>query len=174
MRFLLLAALLLPAFPAARAQEDDDVPAIKRYLADVQLGDTLEEVKRVYPPAADWPATEAKNGVVRYRVVRGAAKAFPASVDMLFLGFKKDKLVEVEVVYDQKVSRRKPVETLAGDYALVYGDPRRSGSRFWWSDARTVLRVFPAEVPLPKDGERAVAWRTAVQVFDLGLFDKAE
>ena len=176
MRFLFAAALLLPAFLAApaRAQEDDDVPAIKRYLADVQLGDTLEEVKRVYPPAADWPFTEAKNGVTRYRVERGQAKEYPARVDVLYLGFKKSKLVEIEVVYDLKTSRRKPVEELAGDYALVYGEPRRSGDRFWWADRSTVLRVFPAEVPYAKDGARAVAWRTAVQVFDLGLFDKGE
>lgn len=174
MRFLLLAALLLPAFPAARAQEDDETPALKRYLVDVQLGDGLEEVKRVYPPAADWPATEAKNGVTRYRVERGAAKSYPAQVSTLFLGFKRDRLVEIQVVYDEKTSRRKPVEKLAGDYALVYGEPRRSGGRFWWSDGRTVLRVFHADIPIAKDGANAVAWRTAVQVFDQGLFDKAE
>lgn len=58
---------------------------------------------------------------------------------------------------------------LAGEYALVYGEPRRNGNRFWWSDGRTVLRVFHADVPLDGDGTNAVAWRTAVQVFDQSL-----
>lgn len=175
MRFLLLAALLLlPGVRAARAQEDDDTPALKRYLISLQLGDDLEEVKRVYPPAADWPPSENKNGVTRYRVDRGAAKSYPAQVETFYLGVKKGRLVEIEVVYDEKTSRRKPVETIAGDYALVYGESRRSGDKFWWSDGRTVLRVFPAEVPYAKDGATAVAWRTAVQVFDQGLFDKGE
>lgn len=173
-RLLLVAALLLPALHAARAQEDDDAPALKRYLISLQLGDDLEEVKRVYPPASDWPPSETRNGVTRYRVDRGAAKSYPAQVETFYLGIKRGRLVEIEVVYDEKTSRRKPVERIAGDYALVYGDARRSGDRFWWSDGRTVLRVFPAEVPYAKDGEHAVAWRTAVQVFDQGLFDKGE
>jgi hypothetical protein len=174
-RYLLIAALLfLPGVRSARAQEDDDTPALKRYLISLQLGDDLEQVKRVYPPAADWPPSENKNGVTRYRVDRGSAKSYPAQVETFYLGVKKGRLVEIEVVYDEKTSRRKPVETIAGDYALVYGESRRSGDRFWWSDGRTVLRVFPAEVPYAKDGATAVAWRTAVQVFDQGLFDKGE
>lgn len=175
MRAFLLAALILPfAAAAARADEDDETPALQRYLVSLQLGDGLEDARRVYPPASDWPPSEERRGVTRYRVDRGAAKSYPAGVETMYLGFKRGRLVEIEVVYDEKTSRKKPVEKLAGEYALVYGESRRTGDRFWWTDGRTVLRVFPAEIPIAKDGEHAVAWRTAVQVFEAGLFDRGE
>jgi hypothetical protein len=170
-RALLLAALILPAFlPAARAQEDEETPAMQRYLVDLTLGDGLERVRGVYPPAQEWPATaDPRTGVTRYRVERGGAKVFPPRVETLYLGFKKDRLVEIEVVYDEKRSRVQTVGKLAGEYALIYGEGKRSDDRFWWSDGKTVLRVFPAEIPIVKDGEHAVAWRTAVQIFERGL-----
>lgn len=169
MRALLLALLILPAC-AALSRGEDDVPPIQRYLLDVKLGDSLETVQRVYPPAQEWPATEDdRTGVTRYQVVRGAAKAFPARVESLYLGFRKSRLVEIEAVYDAKKSRLQPVEKMAGQYALVYGEPKRSGDRFWWSDGSTVLRVFPFEVPVSKDGDQAVSWLTAVQIFERGL-----
>ena len=175
MRALLLALLILPAWPSARAEEDEEPSAIQRYLVDVQLGDSVETAQRVYPPAAEWPATvDDRSGVTRYRVVRSTAKAFPARVDALYLGFKKGRLVEIEVVYDAKKSGAQPVEKLAGEYALVYGPPKRSGDRFWWSDGKTVLRVFPFEVPVSKDGDAAVSWLTAVQVFEHGLSSRSE
>lgn len=175
MRALLLALLILPAFGVARADdEDEETPKIQRYLVSLQLGDSLEQVRRVYPPASEWPATEARGGVKRYRVDRGTAKSYPPSVETLFLGFKKGKLVEIQVVYDERKSREKPVEKLAGAYALNYGESRRTGDRFWWTDGRTVFRVFPAEIPVEGEDGRSVAWRTAVQVFDQGLFDKGE
>jgi hypothetical protein len=177
MRACLLALLILPALsPAARADDDgyDDTPALQRYLVNVQLGDSLDRVRWVYPPAQEWPATiEPRTGVTRYRVERGNAKAFPAHVETLYLGVKKGKLVEIEVVYSEKESRTLTVEKVAGDYALVYGEAKRSDDRFYWSDGKTVLRVFPAEIPIVKDGAHAVAWRTAVQVFDHGLAGRA-
>jgi len=170
-RALLLALLILPALaPGARAQDDEDTP-LQRYLVHVQLGDGLERVRRVYPPASEWPATiEPRTGVTRYKVDRGSAKSFPSKIETLYLGFKKGALVEIEIVYDEKESRVLTVGKTAGDYALVYGEARRSGDLFFWSDGKTVLRVFPAEVPIAKDGENAGAWRTAVQGFDKGLF----
>ena len=170
MRALLLAVLILPAVLAARAQEDDETPAVQRYLVGISLGDDLERVRRAYPPAQEWPATvERKAGVTRYRVERGGAKVFPAHVETLYLGFKRGRLVEIEIIYDEKESRVQTAGKVAGEYALVYGEAKRGNDRFWWSDGKTVLRVFPAELPVVKDGERAVAWRTAVQVFDRGL-----
>lgn len=176
MRAWLLAVLILPAFlPAARAQEDEEYTPLQRYLVHVQLGDGLERVRRVYPPAQEWPATvELRTGVTRYRVERGNAKAFPAHVETLFLGFKKGSLVEIEVVYDEKQSRSQTVEKVAGEYALVYGEAKRTDDRFYWSDGKTVLRVFPAEIPILKDGEHAFSWRTAVQIFDHGLAGRSE
>jgi hypothetical protein len=171
-RAWLLALLILPALaPVARAQENDEDTPLQRYLVHVQLGDGLERVRRVYPPAQEWPATiEPRTGVTRYKVERGGAKAFPPKVQTLYLGFKKGSLVEIEVVYDEKESRTLTVEKVAGEYALIYGEARRSDDRFFWSDGKTVLRVFPAEIPITKDGEHAVSWLTAVQVFDKGLF----
>lgn len=174
MRAWLLALLILPVFPrAARAQDDeyDDTPALQRYLVHVELGDGLERVRRVYPPAQEWPATvEARTGVTRYKVERGSAKTFPSKIETLYLGFKKGVLVEIEIVYDEKESRALTVGKVAGEYALVYGEARRRNDLFFWSDGKTVLRVFPAEIPIAKDGANAVAWRTAVQVFDQSLF----
>ena len=171
MRAWLLALLILPALlPAARAQEDEEYTPLQRYLVHVQLGDGLERVRRVYPPAQEWPATvEPRTGVTRYKVERGNAKAFPPKVETLYLGFKKGSLVEIEVVYDEKQSRALTVEKVAGEYALVYGEAKRTDDRFYWSDGKTVLRVFPAEIPIEKDGEHAVEWRTAVQIFERGL-----
>lgn len=173
MRALLLALLAVPSFRAlARAQDDDydDTPALQRYLVDVRLGDSLDRVRWVYPPAQEWPAVvEGRTGVTRYRVDRGYAKAYPAHIETLYLGFKRDRLVEIEVIYDEKRSRTQTVGKVAGEYALVYGEGTRSGDRYWWSDGKTVLRVFPAEIPVPGDGADAVAWRTAVQIFDHGL-----
>jgi hypothetical protein len=175
-RALLLAGLILPfVLPAARAQEEEEAPALQRYLVDLKLGDGLEQVRRVYPPAQEWPATvEPRTGVTRYRVERGNAKAFPARVETLYLGFKKGRLVEIEAVYDEKRSSVQTVGKVAGEYALVYGEAKRADDRFYWSDGKTVLRVFPAEIPIAKDGEHAVAWRTAVQVFDRGLAGRSE
>jgi hypothetical protein len=177
-RALLLAVLILPALlPAARADEHgyDDPPALQRYLVDVSLGDGIERVRRVYPPAQEWPATvDPRTGVTRYRVERGNAKSFPASMETLYLGFKRAKLVEIEVVYNQKQSRSHTVEKVAGEYELVYGEAKRTDDRFYWSDGKTVLRVFPAEIPIVKDGEHAVEWRTAVQIFDHGLAGRSE
>lgn len=178
MRALLLALLILPAFVrAARAQDDsyDDTPALQRYLVDVRLGDDLERVRRVYPPALEWPATiEKRTGVTRYRVSRGDAKEFPEHVETMYLGFKRNRLVEIEIVYDESRSRAQTVGKLAGEYALVYGEGKRSGDRYYWSDGKTVLRIFHADIPIAKDGANAFAWRTAVQIFDEGLTGRSE
>lgn len=175
MRAFLAALLLLPvlSFPA-RADEHEEAVSIQRYLVSLQLGDSLEEVRRVYPPASEWPVVENRGGVTRYRVERSTAKAFPSRVQILFVGFKKGRLVEIQTVYDKKKSGDWSVNKLAGEYALVYGEPRRAGNRFWWSDGKTVMRVFNFTVPLPGDGKNAVAWRTAVQVFDEGVFGSGD
>ena len=180
MRSLFLAALILPAFfqGAARAQEDDETQAVQRYLAHLHLGDSLRRVKKAYPPVSDWPSTkEPRTGVTRYRVERAAAKEFPPHTQTLYLGFKSGDLVEIEVVYDEEQSRAHTVEKVAGEYALIYGEAKRTDERYYWSDGKTVLRVFSAEIPVAKDaahGEHAVVWRTAVQVFDHALAARAE
>jgi hypothetical protein len=179
LRLLLLAALILPAVfqGAARAQDDEEPQAVQRYLSRLHLGDSFRRVKKIYPPAADWPSKkESRTGVTRYRVERASAKEFPAHAQTLYLGFKSGDLVEIEVIYDEEQSRAHTVEKVAGEYALIYGEAKRTDERFSWSDGKTVLRVFPAEIPVAKDaahGEHAVAWRTAVQVFDHDLTSRS-
>ena len=170
MRGLLLLALL--AVPAL-ADDDgyDDPPAIQRYLAELQLGDSLEDVQRIYPPAQDWPShIDPRGRVTRYRVEREYAKSFPNWTQALMLGFKRGKLVDIQVIYNAKRSGDKTAEELARDLSLTYGQGERTGDKFWWTDSRTVMRVYPVEVPTFKDGVRGVEWRTSIQVLEKNLY----
>ena len=173
MRFFLLMALLFSAFPTLHA-EDDDTPEIQRNLVGLKLGDKLKKVQALCPPAAEWPFTEVSDGVRRYRVDRAVAKSLPPSVEVLFLGLKKGRLVEIQAVYNEEKSRAKSVDKLAGDYALYYGEARRAGEKFWWSDKKTVLRIFSAEIPVAKSAAKAVVLRTAVQIFDARIVSRGE
>ena len=181
-RALLLAALLLPAAPL-RADDEEKI-VIQPHLVALHLGDGLSSVQKRYPPTHDWVAThDRKRGVTRYRLDKSDAKNFPAHVQTVYLGFHWGDLVEIEAVYDEDYSRKETYERLAGDYALLYGAPHRSGDRFWWDDGSTVLRVFPAEIPTGRDGvalssttaagtadQPSVVWRTGVQIFRRSVF----
>jgi|GEM_PF-2031243 len=185
----LLAAILLLAAAAARADDEPEKLVVQGHLfappLELHLGDSLKSVRGTFPPKKDWPATKDKrHGVTRYRLDAGLVKAFPAHVQTLYLGFHSfggfgdGSLVEMEVVYDEEYTRRESSEHLAGDYSLLYGPPKHSGDRFWWSDGKTVLRVFPAEIPTGRgaaasDAEpRSTAWRTAVQLFKQSVFEE--
>ena len=174
MRALLLLGLLAaPAFAGDDGYEDP--PAIQRYLAELQLGDSLEDVQRIYPPASDWPShIDPRGRVTRYRVERAYAKSFPNWTQALLLGFKRGRLVDIQVIYNAKRSGEKTYEELARDLSLTYGEGSRSGDKFWWTDARTVMRVFPVEVPTFKDGERGVEWRTSLQVLEKDLYKRID
>lgn len=174
MRSLLLALLLLPATSAVRAQDEETQP-IQRYLVNLQLGDDLEEVRRIYPPAQEWPSSvEPRGKITRYRVERAWAKRFPPKVQILYLGFRKGRLVEIEAIYDAKFSAEKTHGMLAGELSLLYGEPGHTGERFWWADSKTVMRVFPAELPVLKDGAKAVEWHTAIQIYQKGVFESVD
>jgi hypothetical protein len=182
MRALLLAALLLPAAPL-RAQTEEKL-SIQPHLVGLHLGDGMNGIQEQYPPAREWPSTrDKKHGVTRYRVDKADAKKFPAHVQTLYLGMRRGSLVEIEAVYDEDYSRKQTYERLAIDYSLLYSAPHRSGDRFWWDDGSTVLRVFPAEIPVGSDGvalssaaasapgERpSVVWRTGVQLLHRSVF----
>ena len=173
MKTLGLAALL--AVLPASAQPPEGTPPIQRYLGGLHLGDTLEDVQRIYPPARKWPSyVEPRGRVMRIRVERDYAKSFPSAVQTLWLGFSKGRLAEIQLVYDTRFSSKKPAEVIAGDLALIYGDPRHSNDKFWWSDGRTVLRVFYAELSALKDGAQSVELRTSIQILERGLFGRAD
>jgi len=111
MRALLFLALL--AAPALAGDDGyEDPPAIQRYLAELQLGDSLEDVQRIYPPAQDWPShIDPRGRVTRYRVERGYAKSFPLWTHAMLLGFKRGRLVDIHVIYNSStVIRVFPVE----------------------------------------------------------------
>mgnify|MGYP001565620057 FL=1 len=169
MRLLLIALLAVPAFAGDDGYEDP--PAIQRYLAELQLGDSLEDVQRIYPPASDWPShIDPRGRVTRYRIERAYAKSFPLWTQAMMLGFKRGKLVDIQVIYNAKRSGEKTAEELARDLTLTYGEGDRSGDKFWWTDSRTVMRVFPVEVPTFADGVRGVAWHTSIQVLEKNLY----
>jgi len=173
-RLLLLAALLAAS---AFAGDDgyEDPPPIQRYLAELQLGDTLKDVQRIYQPGQDWPShVDPRGRVTRYRVERAYAKSFPNWTQALLLGFKRGKLVDIQVVYNAKRSGEKTSEELARDLSLTYGEGDRSGGKFWWTDRRTVMRVFPVEVPTFNDGVRGVEWRTSIQILDKDLWKRTD
>lgn len=165
-------ALSLGFLPAPSFAQDDETPKIQRKLAHLVLGDHLEDIEKIYQPAHEWPSKrELKRGVNRIRIERSAVKYPEAHVDTMFLGMRKDRLVEIQLVYDAAYTRSKSVEELAGELALIYGEPRHSQGKFWWSDGKTVLRTFYAEVPSSQDGG-AVELRTSLQVMNAGLFEK--
>ena len=168
---VLIVTCTLPAAPAA-SQEYEAPVKIERALAHLFLGDTLDEIQKVYPPASEWPITaEPRTHVKRYRVERAATKYPAPHVDLMWLGLKHAQLVEIQLVYTAAYTRTKSADALARDFALTYGEPHSDGSKFWWFDRKTVLRIFSAEVP-GKDG--GVELRTSIQLAEKKLFPKGD
>ena len=165
---LLAAALLLQPFP--RAGADDDTP-LQRYLAHLYLGDSREIVERMYPPLRDWPTHVVPRGKVsRIRIEAASAKSFPRTLDTMWVGMKKDRVVEILLIYDAETTREKSVEVVADELALIYGEPKRTETKFWWSDNDTVLRVYYTELPVLKGKEPGVELRTTLQIMERYLF----
>ncbi|MFA6002595.1 MAG: hypothetical protein WC881_00855 [Elusimicrobiota bacterium] len=171
---LWLCAVMLLAWPAA-AQAPDEIQPIQRHLEKLYLGDSLSSVQRIYRPTQEWPSyIEPRGRVKRVRVERAYAKNLPAGIATIWLGFKLDRLVEVQIIYDQDYTRQHPADEIAGGYALIYGEARRSEEKFWWSDSRTVLRVYNAELPGRKVAGKSVEMRTSVQIFERDLFRRTD
>lgn len=148
---------------------------MERYLADLVLGDSLERVEKLYRPRRPWPSREEPSAsVTRLRLERGAAKDMPKSVETMWLGLRRGRLVEIQLIYDARSTRISSVEKVVRDLSLVYGEPRHTNDKFWWADGRTVLRVFHAEVPVVRDGRRAVNLRTSLQLLEADLFRRAQ
>jgi hypothetical protein len=146
---------------------------IQRYLASLQLGDTLDVVRRIYPPARDWSSHLEPGGEVRrYEIGRAFAKSFPVGVETLRLGLRRNRLVHVQLIYDLDTSRKKPVDELVVDYALAYGEPRRTGRAFWWSDGDTILRVSEVAVPVLDAGREAAELRTSAELMSAEVYGR--
>jgi hypothetical protein len=170
----LLCLLGAPAPARAGASDESDEPAsIARYLVNLYLGDTMEDIQRAYPPAQEWPVSVVgKAKVKRYRVDRAYTK-FPAPhVDTMWLGMRHGQLVEIQLIYTAAYSHSTPVAKLVDDLSLSYGTPSSNGTKFWWKDGGVVLRVFNAEVPTLRDGGAVVELRTSLQLMQANLFPK--
>ncbi|MBI3551095.1 MAG: hypothetical protein HY077_01140 [Elusimicrobia bacterium] len=177
MRARLPAAILVSLLASARApaQDADEPVSMQRTFVNLSLGDTLEQIQMIYPPAQEWPSfVEPRAHVKRYRVERTFTKYPAPHTDTMWLGLKRGRLVEVQLIYTAAYTRTKSVDALASDLALTYGEPRSNGGKFWWSDGKTVLRVFYAEVPVLKDGGAGVELRTSIQLLQAGLFPKGD
>lgn len=173
MRAILATFLLLSALLAVHASEVDDTP-IQRHLVGLRLGDKLKRVREIIPPTAEWTSTDMGKGLKRYRIDHTVTKSLSSTMDVLYIGVKDGRLVEIQAVYSEKKSRDKSVDRLIGDYSLYYGVANRAGEKYWWSDGETVLRIFSSELPVAKSGTKTVALRSTVQIFEAKLVDRGE
>lgn len=161
-------SLLLLLAIAAGAEDYKPVP---RKLADVYFGDRLEDVRRLYPPAAEWPSyVEPRGQVKRYRLARQYLKTPEQHVDTMFVGFKNGGVVEVQLIYTSAATASTPVERLVRELELDHGPTHRSGSVFYWNDGRTVMRAFYEPVQVLRDGREATELRTSLQVAEAALY----
>lgn len=173
MRVPLIFALL--ALPLSPARGYDDDLKVQRKLGKLYLGDSIKDVKRIYKPSQDWPSyVEPRGRVNRIRVERSYLKTPDPRIETMWLGVKRGSLVEIQYIYDARATKAQPVEALAADWAVIYGEPRLTNGRYWWDDGKTVLRIFYAEVPVLKGSGQAVELRTSVQIMDSGLFERVD
>ena len=163
-RAALLAALL--ALPL-RAE----VPPVQRSLESLKLGDRLENVLIIYPPLpkTDWSKSrELFGGVERIHIQRGQAKYLPDAVESMTLGFRRGRLVTLEVRYGKDFSKKKPLERLVSDLSLEYGEPRRQGETYFWWDAATAL--VASQVLQPHPSGKGEELRSSLSVMDRAYF----
>ena len=161
--FLALAALLLAGTSPA------ETPDIQRYLGSLRLGDTMEQIRLIYPPTREWRRfREPGGGVVRIIIDRGYSKWFPPRVRTVRLGMRWGRLAHIEMVYDRAETKRKPLEKVVVEYSMMYGEPRRvEGTYFWW-DSGAVFAASNAQVPVGRDGAKEV--RTSVALMERWYF----
>lgn len=176
----LAVALFLLISPSVGAQDydpelvedlqEEELPPLTRTLANLSLGDDLDDVQTIYPPSQKWYPQRMSNGVTRYKLDSSLVRKFHPEAELLFLGFKDSRLVEIQIVYHERFTRRRSAEEMAAQLALEYGPFRRNETRFWWVDDRTVLRVIHYALPILKEGVEARAFRTSLQVMERSVF----
>ncbi|TPW18955.1 MAG: hypothetical protein FD126_3170 [Elusimicrobia bacterium] len=166
------AVLAFLAFlPAAAPAAPPEYPPVQRSLESLKLGDKLEHVKIVYPPVPnkEWSKSrEPFGGVERVHIQGGQAKHLPEAVEHLILGFKRGRLVTLEVRYAREFSKKKPLERLVSDLSLEYGEPRRQGESYFWWDESTVL--VASQVLQPHPSGQGEELRSSLSVMDRAYF----
>jgi len=165
MRMIRAAVVLLLAFAPAAAEE----ASIQHYLESIILGDTVEQVEMVYPPKKKWPRSrEPKTRLDRIELEKGTAKFFPAWARKMLLGLRRGRVARIQVIYDKARSRKKPLELLAVDYSLVYGEPRRIGETYCWWDSSRVLVASNVQIPSGRGKGKEV--RTSLELMERKYF----
>lgn len=168
-----VALALAAAFVPPLAAEDEERQPIQRYLESLRLGDYMKEIQLVYPPLREWPSFREPQGkMTKYHIERAYAKHFPWDIDALRLGMRWGRLVHIQVVYNERFAREKPIEKLVLDLSMIYGEPRRKGMVYSWNDGATVLRVFNEENP-SADG-RSVELKPSIEIYDKGVRERTD
>ena len=163
---IVLASFLLSAGAAPGAFS----AGIQRYLASLRLGDTLEQIQKIYPPKREWSRYREPGGeVVRIIMERGYAEWFPPKVDTIRLGMRRGRLIHVQLIYGKRESRRKPLQEVVKDLSLVYGEPRRSGETYFWFDDSAVIAA--SNVGVPSGRKQAKELRTSIELMERGYFE---
>jgi len=145
--------------------------AIGRHLLSLKLGDTLEVIQKVYPPKGDWPRFRDALGIVHYTMDKGTAKKLPDEVLKMRVGLRRGRLVHLQLIYGAEASRKKPLSELVLDLSLAYGEPRRSGEAYWWSDGDAVVRASNAELPARSAGDdKNVEMLTSLELMEHDVF----
>jgi hypothetical protein len=166
---LVLTLLLAPLLHAEPAPPVDVLTPIQRYLVSLRLGDTLEDVKKIYPPSKKWPTSEEPgSNMIRVDVRRENARTFPDNVSFMRLSLKNGRLARIVLIYDKHESRRRSLDRLVRELSLQYGEPRRRGPRYWWQDQGAVILAVHAEI-LSKSG-KARELRPSLELMDLDAF----
>jgi hypothetical protein len=170
MRATLLALVL--ALPAVAEGPLTPTPessrSVQRYLASLRLGDTLKEIKTVYPPKRKWSSYKEPGGrLTRINVERSTSKWFPPKVSQLSIGLRFGRLAHVQVVYTVESTRAKPLSELVADLSLMYGEPRRWGETYFWFDSATVI----AASYQPLKTTKGVELRTSLELMEKGVFE---
>jgi hypothetical protein len=150
--------------------------SIQRQLNHIYLGDSLKTIQKQHPPAMNWPSyVEPRGHVNRVRVERSYLKKPDQRIETMWFGFRRGSLVEIQFIYDAAYTAKKSAEELAADWAVIYGEPRRTDDgRYYWNDGGTVLHIFAAEVPVLQDKRQITELRTSIQLIERGLFDRLE
>jgi hypothetical protein len=144
--------------------------AMQRYLANLSLGDTLREIHLIYRPAQEWPSyVEPKGRVDRIKVEGSWVKSMPLHIETLWLGMKKGRLAQIQVIYDAAYTLKKPWWAVAEEIAGIYGAPSCGEDSCSWSDDQIVLTVFDAQLPALKWGKQNIERRTAVELVEENL-----
>jgi hypothetical protein len=134
-----------PALPVSADEEEQVV--LQKYLAHLYLNDSLETVKRIYPPTRDWPShREPKGGVTRIKVQGVSAKNFPDEVDLLWVGMRDDRVVEIQLVYDADYTSETPPDSLARELALIYAQVPALKGRRKVVEMRTSMQLLAADL----------------------------